>query len=513
MSRFYITTPIYYVNDVPHIGHAYTTIAADVLARWYRLQGDEVFFLTGTDEHGTKIAQAATAHNRAPQEYCDEVAAQFQQAWKDLHISNDSFVRTTSPAHARTVQAFLKVLWDKGVIYKARYQGKYCVQCERFYAEDELIGGLCPDHRIPPEVQSEDNYFFRLSQFRESLLAAITDESHPQHLKIYPLQRRNEVIGKLKQDVNDLRISRATLSWGIPLPWDRSQTTYVWVDALLNYLTAIGYPDDTPHSELWWPADLHLMAKDILWFHAVIWPALLMAAEMKLPKKIFVHGFFTVNGQKMSKSMGNVIRPAELIKEFGVDGTRFLLLSAFPFGADGDFNQELMTTNYNASLANDLGNLISRSFTMVENFCAGKMPPEDGKDRVKTRVFDELKKVHEHLDRLQFHFALTSIISAVELLNGFIEEQAPWKLAKTSPLEGQSVLREVMVCIKMILFYLWPFMSDTAQTVWRQLGQTDDLIASAKRFFDQEGLAAASAALDLPAGQPTQKGTPLFPRK
>jgi methionyl-tRNA synthetase len=507
MSQFYITTPIYYVNDIPHVGHAYTTIAADVLARWHRLQGDEVFFLTGTDEHGTKIAQAAAARNRAPQEYCDEIAAQFQQAWKDLNISNDSFIRTTSPAHARTVQTFLKALWDKGVIYKARYQGKYCVQCERFYSDDELIGGLCPDHRIPPEVQSEDNYFFRLSQFRESLLAAITDETHPQHFKIFPASRRNEVIGKLKQDVNDLSISRATLSWGIPLPWDRSQTTYVWVDALLNYLTAIGYPDDKAQLETWWPANLHLMAKDILWFHAVIWPALLMATEMKIPKKIFVHGYFTVNGQKMSKSLGNVIRPAELIKEFGIDGTRYLLLSAFPFGADGDFNQDLMKTAYNAGLANDLGNLISRTLTMVANYCEGNVPPEDGKDRVKTRFQDELKKVYEHLDKLQFHLALIAIITAVEHLNGFIEEQAPWKLAKTSPADCQSVLRELLVCLKLLTFYLWPFMPDTATTVWRQLGQNDDLVNAAKRHFTN------AAPLEIAAGQKTQKGTPLFPRK
>jgi methionyl-tRNA synthetase len=506
MSRYFLTTPIYYVNDIPHIGHAYTTIAADVLARWHRLLGEEVFFLTGTDEHGTKIAQAAAARNRDPQQYTDEISAQFQQAWKDLKISNDSFIRTTSPAHARTVQVFLKALWDKGVIYKARYTGKYCVQCERFYAEDELIGGLCPDHRIPPEVQSEDNYFFRLSQFRESLLAAITDESHPQHFKIYPLARRNEVIGKLKQDVNDLSISRATLSWGVPLPWDRSQTTYVWVDALLNYLTAIGYPDDPNHLEQWWPAALHLMAKDILWFHAVIWPALLMATEMKLPKKVFVHGFFTVNGQKMSKSLGNVIRPAELIKEFGIDGTRYLLLSAFPFGADGDFNLDLMKTAYNAGLANDLGNLISRTFTMAENFCQGIVPADDNKDRIKTPVLTELKKVADLLDRLQFHSALAAIISAVEHLNGFIEAQAPWKLAKTAPADCQSVLREILVCLKAIAYFLSPFMPDTAQILWRQLGQTDDLVASAKRFLQL-------GTLELPAGQKIQKGPPIFPRK
>jgi len=506
MDKFFISTPIYYVNDVPHIGHAYTTVAADVLARWNRLNGREVFFLTGTDEHGAKIDQAAAAHNRDPQSYCDEIAGQFQAAWKALDISNDAFIRTTSPAHTRAVQAFLKILWDKGVIFKASYKGKYCVQCERFYTDDELVNGLCPDHRTTPEVQQEDNYFFRLSQFKDQLIAAIEDPEHPQHFEIFPRERPTKSWGNCRGDINDVSISRATLTWGIPLPWDRSQTTYVWVDALLNYLTAIGFPDDPSRVAAWWPAELHLMAKDILWFHAVIWPALLMAAGMALPKKIFAHGFFTVAGVKMSKSIGNVIRPDALIKEYGIDGTRYLLLSAFPFGSDGDFTPETMKTGFNAALANDLGNLVARALNMLEKYCDSKIPAGTKRDLVE-QVLKDLEPIEGHLDHLQFHYALTTLLAGVDRVNRFIELKAPWKLIKTAPEETAEALREVALSLKALLFYIRPFMPQTARTMYEALGHTDDLYTHGKEFFQNPH------AVDLPAGQKILKGTPIFPRK
>jgi methionyl-tRNA synthetase len=309
MDKFYITTPIYYVNDNPHIGHAYTTVAADVLARWYRLLGLKVYFLTGTDEHGQKIFEAAKSKDRQPKGYCDEIVEVFKSIWKKLNISCDNFIRTTDVVHEDTVKKVLNELYNRDEIYKAKYKGSYCVQCEKFIAPGELADGLCPYHKIKPIERSEENYFFKLSNYREKLIEIISDESHPEHFKISPEGRKKEIIGKLKTGLEDISISRASMPWGIPLPFDSSQTTYVWVDALLNYLSGIGYVSGKSDFAGMWPAEVHLMAKDILWFHSVIWPAILVALKLPLPKRVYAHGFFTVNGQKMSKTIGNVIEP------------------------------------------------------------------------------------------------------------------------------------------------------------------------------------------------------------
>ncbi|MBI3292605.1 MAG: methionine--tRNA ligase [Elusimicrobia bacterium] len=515
--KYYVTTPIYYVNDVPHIGHAYTTIAADVVARWHRLQGHEVFFLTGTDEHGAKIAQAAATHQEPPQGYCDRIAAQFQADWRTLGISNDFFIRTTATAHQRGVQTFLQGLYEKQYIYKARYTGKYCVSCERFLLDDELVDGLCPDHRIPPQEHAEENYFFRLSAFREPLIHALTNDRDPHHFTIAPPERHHEVLGKLKVALADISISRASLAWGIPIPWDSSQTTYVWIDALLNYITALGYPDersriDRPvvsNVERWWPADLHLMAKDILWFHAVIWPALLLAAGLPVPRKIFAHGFFTVNGQKMSKTIGNVIRPEELIQRFGVDGTRYLLLAAFPFGSDGDFSLATLETMYNATLANNLGNLVSRVATMVDKYLQGRVP-ENAAGPIVGEVERRLRAVGAAFDTLKFFEALTAISQVADSINQYLETQAPWRLAKESPDRLPAVLGDVLRCLWLLALYLAPIMPTAAQTIWTQIGEEGHLTETAPRWLSQPPDRRPPPG--PPAGRIVRPPSPLFPR-
>jgi methionyl-tRNA synthetase len=372
-QRFMITTPIYYVNDKPHIGQAYATIAADILARFHRAKGEETFFLTGTDEHGSKVEETARKLGKTPQELCDRNVAYFKKAWKSLDISYDYFVRTTDPRHRKAVEKLLSVLDrattedGKKVIYPGEYSGLYCVGCEKFITEKELVNGLCPDHLQPPKVVTEKNYFFRLSSYLKKVEELIRTD----RLKISPEERRRETLGLLKQGLDDFSISREKVTWGIPLPFDPKQNAYVWVDALPNYISAVGYGDDPEQFERWWRDGrvIHLIGKDILKFHCIFWPAMLLALGQEPPDEIFLHGYFTVHGQKMSKSLGNVVDPEYLVGQYGSDATRYLLLTQFPFGQDGDIQAERFVEKYNADLANDLGNLVSRVAKMVKSYC------------------------------------------------------------------------------------------------------------------------------------------------
>lgn len=484
MKKYYITTPIYYVNDIPHIGHAYTTIAADTLARWHRLHGRAVFFLTGTDEHGQKIFDSAKAKNRQPKECCDEIVENFRNTWKKLLISNDYFVRTTDPAHEEAVKHFLSVLHEKEFIYKASYKGLYCPQCENFLTESELVDCKCPNHLTKPEEKMEENYFFRLSGFREKLIEIISDSSNPLHFEIMPEGRKNEILGKLKVGLEDISISRATMPWGIPIPFDNTQTTYVWIDALLNYISAAGYPDTRSGFSELWPADLHLLAKDILWFHTVIWPALLLAAELPLPKKIFAHGYFTINGKKMSKTIGNVITPDEMIGNFGVDASRYLLLSAFPFGTDGDFSMAAMKEKYNSELANNLGNLASRVISMLARYNGKKIPPAAAPNEINYSA--DLEQVAMLFEKLEFS-RITDILQKVTgSANKYIDDRAPWQLAKQQKQdELKTVLSNLCEVLWVIAHYIYPFMPVTAQNMMEQLGQ-EIKIENSPYFMDKK---------------------------
>lgn len=526
---WYLTTPLYYVNDVPHLGHAYTTVAADVLARYHRLRGERVLFVTGTDEHGQKVAKAAAEHGLAPLLYADQVVERFRTLWSRLGISHDDFIRTTETRHTQVVQAVLTTLHRAGEIYTATYQGWYCLFCERFWTEKDLVPatgsterGGCPDCRRRVEPLSETNYFFKMGRHRDWLRRYI--QAHPGFIQ--PASRRREVLGFLGRPLEDLCISRpvARLAWGIPMPFDPQYVTYVWFDALLNYLTAAGYPDGRWRQ--WWPADLHLVGKDILTTHSVYWATMLHALDLPLPRTIFAHGWWTVEGEKMSKSRGNVVDPAAAIVRLGsasslapvakhsdslaADALRYFLLREVPFGHDGDFSEAALTRRVNSDLANGLGNLVSRTLTMVERYADGTVPapprttPATSPLRQQTkRLFTQMAPL---MASLEFNKALVLIWNVIESGNRYIETKRPWDLAKqpSSHAALDTVLYQAAETLRLLSLALAPFMPETAATITRQLGWPGLAATAPLRNETRWGR--------LRPGTKIEKGPVLFPR-
>lgn len=451
-NKFYVTTPIYYINDAPHIGHAYSTIAADVLARYYRkrLGKENVRFVTGTDENSQKTIDAAKKSNKVVEDYTNKTARKWQAIFDTLGISYDRFIRTTDEDHIATVQDIMQRVFDKGDIYKGIYEGLYCVGHEAFMKEDDLVNGLCPDHGKAPEKIREENYFFKLSRYQGQLRQYITN--HPDFIQ--PASRRNEVLAFIDRGLEDFSISRESQTWGIKLPFDKTQVAYVWFDALLNYVTAAGY--GAHEFKKWWPANLHIVGKDIIKFHCIYWPAMLWSAGLELPEKVFAHGFFTIDGVKVSKSLGNAIDPVELANKYGNDALRYFLLREIPFGADGDFSFERFKIVYETELGNKVGNLVARVAAMLDKYCEGKY---DTKDLPNTLSLDD------YIANLEFEKYLGSIIDRCEELNGLIEATKPWELVKTDPAKVKEVLDSLVSEVLLVADLLVAFLPDTATSI------------------------------------------------
>ncbi len=503
VSRFYVTTPIYYVNAEPHLGHAYTTIVGDALTRWHRLLGDDVKFLTGTDEHGLKIQQAADAAGKTPQEFCDEIAPKFRDAWDRLDIAYDDFIRTTEPRHKQAVLELLQRCYDNGDIELDTYSGWYCVGCEAYYTEDELltidgVDHLCPIHKQPVEHFEEENYFFRLSRFEDRLLDWYA--AHPQAIK--PSHRANEAIGLIKGGLRDFSVSRTTVDWGIRLPWDEQHVAYVWFDALTNYLSAVGFGDPTQNYTERWPVDYHLIGKDIIRFHCVYWPAMLMSAGVEPPQGYGVGGWLLVGGEKMAKSGGNAVNPLELIDTVGVDGFRYYVLAETPYGSDGDFTFDGLVNRFNSDLANNLGNLAARVATVVDKKCGGVGPAPRPDSPLAEAAAAAYAGAAAGWDQVAPSKALESTWSLIRATNAFLEANEPWK-AEPGP-EVDAVMGDALEALRIVAILAFPAVPNTSQQIWERIGFTG-------RIVDQR-LPHAADWGGYPGGLPVVKGDSLFPR-
>ena len=498
---FFITTPIYYVNDLPHLGHAYTTVACDALARFMRLDGRRVKFLTGTDEHGQKVAQSAATAGVSPQDFADRNSARFREVSRLLNISDDEFIRTTEPRHTRAVQALWRELERRGEIYLGRFAGWYAVRDEAFYDESELVGGRAPSG-AEVEWLEEENYFFRLSAWQERLLGYY--EANPD--AVAPRGRRNEVISFVRGGLQDLSISRTSFNWGVPVPGHPGHVVYVWLDALINYITAAGYPEvENSDFSLLWPADLHVVGKDILRFHAVYWPAFLMAAGLAPPRRVFAHGWWTVEGEKMSKSLGNFIAPQQLVETYGVDPLRYFMLRDLPFGNDGDFSNRAVVARLNGDLANDLGNLAQRVLVMINRDCGAAMPEARALAAADRALLDAARELlgitRIHISDQAFHLALEAIWRVVGEANRYVDEQAPWVLLRTDPPRMRAVLYVLAETIRHLAILLQPFVPASAATLLDQLCVPRD-----RRDF------AALEQAPLAPGTPLPRPEGVFPR-
>ncbi|WP_163511457.1 methionine--tRNA ligase [Fodinicola acaciae] len=504
-GTFYVTTPIYYVNDAPHIGHAYTTMNADALARWHRLLGDDVMFLTGTDEHGLKMQRAAEAHGITPQEQADRTSARYREAWQQLQVSYDDFIRTTEPRHYAAVQKLLSKVKENGFITKGTYEGLYCVSCEAYYVEADLLPnpdpnglGLCPIHHRPVEFFKEDNWFFALSRFTQPLLDWYAENPDA----VQPESKRNEALGIIKQGLEDISISRSSISWGVPIPWDDDQVFYVWYDALINYATAVGYGTDEEKFGKWWPHVHHLLGKDILRFHCVYWPAMLLAAGELPPHRLSVHGFLLVGGEKMSKTALNQIAPADLVEDFGVDGFRYHFLRDNSYGPDGDFSYEGMVSRYNADLANNYGNLLARVSTVVGKKCDGVGPAPRPDSPLAAVAAESYANAAKAWEAVQPSIALDHTWRLIRETNALLEAAEPWKL-DPGP-EVDAVLGDALEALRIVAVLSYPAIPNAAEQVWRRIGLTGSPA--------DVRLPAAAAWGQYPGGLPVQKGAPLFPR-